>query len=137
MDRIWSPGLALIAIFSCGCERSDPLSVKSNSAGTAILTDTAIGVDSRAICITPTRREPCNSRQSEIFVEDVKSFNDVSAKWVDDNLVTVDIVRGTVRRRTDRSRDGRVAIRLNLNTLPPRIRVDYPGGTTSIPRPQP
>lgn len=135
--RWWPPALVLGAVLSGGCERSDPLSAMPNPAGTAMLTDMAIGDDSRAICVTRTLREPCNFRRSEILIDDVEDFDHVTATWAGDDLVIVDVVKGTVRRRADRSRDGRVAIRLNLNAQPPRIRLNYPGGTTTVPRPRP
>lgn len=136
VNRTLSPGLALIAIFSCGCERSDPLSARPNSTGTAILEDKLIGADSRVICVTATLQETCNSRQSEIYVEDVENLNDVTARWIDDELVMVEVVKGTVRRSADRSRDGRIAIRLKLNAPSPSIRVETPDGAISIPRPR-
>lgn len=132
----WSgPVITVFAILSCGCERSDPLSAVPNRTGTAVLEDMLIGSDSRAICVTATTREACNSKQSEIFIEDIDSLNDVRARWVDDNLVVVDVTSGLVRRKSDRSRDGRIGIRLNLNAPAPRIMINHPTGNHSIPLP--
>jgi hypothetical protein len=130
-----SPALIVFAILSCGCERSDPLSAVPNRTGTAVLEDILIGSDSRAICVTATTREACNSRQSEIYIEDIDSLNDVRAKWADDDLVVVEVTSGVVRRSSDKSRNGLISIRLNLNAPAPKIMINHPTGNDSIPLP--
>lgn len=134
MDCAWSrPALMLFAVLSCSCARSDPLSAVPNSAGTAVLEDQLIGADRRAICVTATAREACSWRQSEIYVEGVKSLSDVRARWVNDNLVVVDVASGTIRRFVDRSRNGRIAIRLTRNVPTSGITIYRPGGNETIP----
>ena len=127
--------LAVFAMLSCGCKRSDPLSAVPNQTGTAVLEDILIGSDARAICVTATRREACNSKQSEIFIEGIDKLNDVRAKWVDDNSVLVEVGSGLVRKRSDRSRDGRISISLSLNAPTHGIIIDPPAGNNSNPLP--
>jgi hypothetical protein len=126
--RIWPYSIGLITIFCCGCERSDVLSANPNAAGTAFLKDVLIGDNARAICVTNTIQESCTSEQSEIYIDDVARLNDVRSAWINDTLVTVDVISGAVRKAADRSNDGRIAIRLNLNSLAPGIIIDHPAG---------
>ena len=134
VDFKWSrPAIVFCGILSCGCERTDPLSAIPNSTGTAILEHKLIGSNSRAICVITTLREACNSRQSEIYIEDVEKPGDVTARWVNEKLVTIDIVSGTVRRGAERSRDGRTTIRLNRNASPRGITIVHPGGNETVP----
>jgi hypothetical protein len=135
-DKRSNPILIVFTLLCCGCERSDPLSSVPNRTATAVLEDKLIGNNARAICVTATARETCNSRQSEVYVEGIDSLNDVRAKWVNDDLVTVDVTSGTVQRMSNRSRDGRIDIRLNLNTPRSRIVINHPGGNDSVPLPR-
>lgn len=138
IDAGWSRSvLVLFAVFICSCKRSDPLSAVPNSAGTAVLEDMLIGTHSRAICVMATTRDVCSWRHSEIYIENVKNLSDVKARWADDNLVTVDVVTGTVRRFVNRSKDGQIAIRLTRNASPSGITISHPEGSENIPWPPP
>lgn len=129
----WSAqALTVLAFLSVGCERSDPLSAVPNSTGTAILEDKLIGSDARAICVTATPQDVCNSRHSEIYIENVNDLNDVRAKWIDANSVLVEVSSGLVRRKNSTSRNGQIQIRLSLDASPRRIIITHPDGNESI-----
>lgn len=106
---IWF-SVSLLTAGACG--QSDPLSAISNSAGTAILRDTLVGQNSRAICVTTTLNEECSSRTSEVFIEDVSDLTDVKAKWIGDDAVSISFYSGRLSRFSNVSRDGSIGIRI-------------------------
>lgn len=103
------------------CNRIDPLSHRFNSAETAALTDSIVGEDARVVCVTGPRAPSCNPWNADVYVTDLQDPMDFEARWKDDSTVTVTIASGKIRRASQRSRDGRIAIQVTRGPREPLL----------------